>query len=123
MWTSRSSAAQVRWTVLNASRLLLDKVAVSLNRAWKARVIRLFPFQGSTWFQRTESAPTPRAKWPWVVAAALLLTAATLVSGGVMLLFQSPPALQVSQADGARDVSLNTTFTLVPGGWAPRVDA
>jgi hypothetical protein len=39
-----------------------------------------------------------------------------------MLLLQSPPALQVSQADGARDVALNTTFKLAPGGWDPRVD-
>jgi lipoprotein-anchoring transpeptidase ErfK/SrfK len=40
-----------------------------------------------------------------------------------MLLLLAPPALQVSQADGARDVSPNTTFTLAPGGWDPRVDA
>ena len=87
------------------------------------RVIRSLPFQNSSWFRRTESESTRRPTWPWVVAAALLLTAVALVSGGVLLLLQSPPALQIGQADGARDVAVNTTFKLVPGGWDPRVDA
>jgi lipoprotein-anchoring transpeptidase ErfK/SrfK len=53
----------------------------------------------------------------------LLLAVAGVLTTVFMLLLQSPPALQVSQSDAARDVPLGSTFTIAPRGWDPQIES